>query len=123
MRADPRFQGKSKEFWAHVRTISQEVGYTRRGTKEILVPSIPEIAAAFERLGLSRDHVIAGGGRLTAFGASLADYFSFRASVLNDQVRDDLMDKDEARSLFKKLRGKRQAHCPLPMKIVSHRVV
>lgn len=79
------------------------------------MPSTAEVVAAFEHLNLSSDHVIARNEQLTAFGTSLLDYFSFRASVLNERVRHDLMDKDEARLLFKKLRGRRRVRCPLPM--------
>lgn len=116
MRADPRFLGQSKEFWAHVRTISQEIGYTERGTRAIRVPSIAEIRAAFNRLNLSTDHLIAQQGELKPFGELLMDYFSFRASALNDRVRHDLMDKAAAEALFKRLRGRRRkVSCPLPM--------
>lgn len=108
--------GQSKEFWAHVRTISQEIGYTERGTRAIRVPSIAEIRAAFNRLNLSTDHLIAQQGELKPFGELLMDYFSFRASALNDRVRHDLMDKAAAEALFKRLRGRRRkVSCPLPM--------
>ncbi|MGH8865669.1 MAG: DUF7690 domain-containing protein [Burkholderiales bacterium] len=41
MNPDPRFLAQSKEFWANVRTISQEVGYTQRGQGTIKVPTPP----------------------------------------------------------------------------------
>jgi hypothetical protein len=110
LQADPRFQRQGKEFWAHVRTISQEVGYTRRGAGEIRVPSFADIRAAFARLELSCDHLDG-----TVFGDTLLAYFSFRAKVLNGQVRRNLMDKKQAEALFKKLRGKTRPRCPLPM--------
>lgn len=115
MKADGRFLHQTKEFWAHVRTISQEIGYTRRGTKAILIPTLDEIRDSFADLSLSTDHIIGADGALTEFGTTLLGYFSFRAAALNDQVRHNLMDKKAAAALFKKLRGKQKFQCPLPM--------
>lgn len=115
MKADPRFLRQGKEFWAHVRTISQEVGYTRRGTKAILIPTVPEIVAALTKLKLSSEHVVRRDGSLTAFGARLLDYFAFRAEILNGTVQYNLMDKRAAGTLFKRLRGRRKFKCPMPM--------
>lgn len=74
-----------------------------------------EVRIAFAKLSLSTDHLIDNEGRLTSFGETLYGYFSFRASVLNDQVRHNLMDKTQAQKLFKKIRGKAKTSCPLPM--------
>jgi hypothetical protein len=115
MRADPRFLRQTKEFWAHIRTISQEIGYTRRSTGTILVPTLDEIKAAFADLSLSTAHIVTDKDVLTDFGATLLGYFSFRASVLNEDVRRNLMDKEAAEALFKKLRGRLKIGCPLPM--------
>ena len=40
MKPNPRFLNLPKDFWANVRLVSQEVGYTVRGQKEIKVPSL-----------------------------------------------------------------------------------
>lgn len=120
MKADPRFLRQTKEFWAHVRTISQEIGYTRRGTGAILIPTLDEIRDAFADLSLSTDHIIGGDNAVTPFGETLLGYFSFRASALNDHVRHNLMDKKAAEALFKKLRGRLKTQCPLPMNKQKH---
>jgi hypothetical protein len=57
LKADPRFLAQSKEFWANVRTISQEVGYTERGTRTIKIPSLETIREEFGRLGLGTAHI------------------------------------------------------------------
>lgn len=115
LRADPRFLRQSKEFWANIRTISQEVGYTRRGKDAILVPALEEIEKAFSRLSLSTSHIADKRGKLTTFGATLRDYFIFRATVLNGHVRSNLMNKDAAETLFNDLRTRLNPRCPLPM--------
>jgi hypothetical protein len=50
LRADRRFQNQPKHFWANVRSISQHVGYTSRGTGQILVPDLPTIVKALGEL-------------------------------------------------------------------------
>lgn len=115
MKADPRFLSQSKEFWAHVRTVSQEIGYTKRGEKKILVPSLEQIRKAFERLSLSVQHIADEEDRLTKFGTTLLDYFAFRASILDSTVRGNLMDKAAAEIVFKRLRQQLKPKCVLPL--------
>jgi hypothetical protein len=71
LKPDKRFTAKPKQFWAHVRTISQEVGYTDRTTKTILIPSLNAIRKKFDTLGLSSIHIADAEGELTDFGKSL----------------------------------------------------
>jgi hypothetical protein len=47
LRPDERFLRKPKAFWASVRTISQQVGYTQRGTGRIKVPDLKAMQKAF----------------------------------------------------------------------------
>lgn len=115
LKADWRFIGLPQEFWAHVRTISQEAGYTRRGANAILVPTLAEIQRAFARLSLSTAHVINSDGEATEFGELLLAYFELRAGLLNQQVRQLLMNKDEAQAVFEQLREKLKPKCPLPL--------
>ena len=115
MKADIRFLTQTKEFWANVRTISQEVGYTERGAKSIKIPTLHAIREEFARLGLSTTHIARADDTLTDFGRRLFDYFAFRANVLNDTVRDQLMKKDSAEIEFKRLKTRLKPKCPLPM--------
>ncbi|MHB1702033.1 MAG: DUF7687 domain-containing protein [Acidobacteriaceae bacterium] len=115
MKADIRFLRQPKEFWANVRTISQEVGYTNRAKSSIHIPTIAEIRREFLHLGLNTAHITDDFGTLTAFGQMLLDYFRFRANVLNDTVREQLMNKDEASVKFENLRAGLRPTCPLPM--------
>ena len=114
MTPNPAFLRKSPEFWAHVRTISQEIGYTDRATKAIRVPTLPEVRSAFKRLELSITHVAAKGDNLTDFGKSLFDYFAFRSAVLSE-VKGWLMNKGQAEAEFEKLKKKLSPKCALPM--------
>lgn len=115
MKADPRFLTQPKEFWANVRTISQEVGYTERGENSIKIPSLQAIRHEFDRLGLSTAHIANADDTLTIFGQCLFNYFTFRATVLNDTVQGNFMKKKSAEVEFKRLKKQLKPQCPLPM--------
>ena len=99
---DARFVKQPRSFWAHVRSISEEVGYTVHGQGKIKVPILAELVAALNALRLRSDH-IAGAGKPTALGQLLLDYFAYRADVLNNRVEHQLMDVDAARVEFERL--------------------
>jgi hypothetical protein len=115
LRANPLFLAQTKEFWAHVRTISQEVGYTERGKKSVKIPSLEAIRDEFARLGLSTAHIANTDNTLTNFGQHLLDYFSFRAALLNNTVQGLFMHKESAEVEFNRLKARLKPQCPLPM--------
>jgi len=115
LKPDPRFLRQPKEFWAHVRTISQEIGYTNRSTKGIHIPTVAEVTQAFQCLGLTSTHIADGDDALTGFGGLLLEYFKYRALVLNHFVQRMLMNKDTAAAEFARLQIQLQPSCPLPM--------
>ncbi len=113
MRADPRFMNQPKSFWANVRSISQELGYTARKTSQIKVYSQADMARAMTERGLGVAH-LSGPEGPTAMGALLEAYFSYRAQTLNGVVQPLLMDAPEARALFESLKTQLNPTCPLP---------
>jgi hypothetical protein len=115
LKANPRFLTQPKAFWANVRTISQEVGYTERGTHSVKIPTLKAIRHEFEKLGLTTVHIADTENTLTDFGQHLFSYFTFRATVLNDNVRSCFMNKDEAELEFNRLKAELNPQCPLPM--------
>jgi hypothetical protein len=112
---EAQFLQMPRVFWANVRLLSEQVGYTLRGTGRIKVPTIPEITSAYTNLGLSVEHLVTNKGRLTTTGSKLLAYFTLRAERLNKEAEPALMDVAEARSLFRKLRAKLRPKCPIPM--------
>ena len=115
MKPDPRFVKQPKHFWANVRSISQHIGYTQRGTGRVLVPELPAMTDALEELGLVGSHLVNEEAEPTEFGLTLSSYFRYRAQVLNDTVRVKLMNASEARKAFNRLCRKLKPHCPLPL--------
>jgi hypothetical protein len=115
MKPEALFLKQPKMFWAHVRTISQHVHYTARGTGQIKIPSLEEIRAAMTDLELRSTHIVDTNGKATSFGKLLIDYFNHRARVLNGFVQTQLMNKDEARAAFEEQKAKCSPRCPIPM--------
>lgn len=91
MKADPRFATLPKSFWAAVRSISQEVGYTIRGESQVKIPTIGEIRRAFDNLRLNPDR-IGDAENPTELANTLLAYYEHRANVLNKFVEPRLMD-------------------------------
>lgn len=115
MKPDPRFLYQPKHFWANVRSISQHLGYTARGTGQILVPQLDAIVRALGELGLGTGHVVATDGRPTAFGDALLAYFVHRAETLNNFVEPRLMNAAQAAAAFKQVRRVTKSNLPIPM--------
>lgn len=104
MRANNRFIGLDKGFWAHVRSISEAQGYTDRGTGGIKTLGPPGIVAAFRKLGLSCEHLVLQ-GQLTPRGKQLCEYFHYRADVLDNFVKPRLMDAGRAEGVYNELKA------------------
>lgn len=114
MKADSQFLSQTKEFWAHVRVISQDIGYTERGTNSIKTPSLKLVREKFNDSGLNVDHIANQNNKLTLFGQQLFRYFDFRADILNNFVQQQLMDKAEAGRIFDQMKDRLNPQCPLP---------
>ncbi len=115
MQPHSRFLKQPKAFWACVRTISQQVGYTARGTGQIKIPTENEIEAAFRDLGLDASSLVNDQRKPTPLAISLLDYFTYRANALNLHVEPRLMDATRAKNEFDKLRFKLNPRRPFPM--------
>lgn len=117
MKPDDRFLSQQKDFWAHVRTLSQHLGYTEKQAPskgQVKVPTLGECLTAFGDLELEAGHLV-DGGRTTPFMELLLAYFDYRADALNSFVESHLMKADEARRLFRRLKREYKPACPLPM--------
>jgi len=113
MKAESKFLNQPLEFWANVKLISQKVGYTDRKASKIKIPTIKEIQKAFFDLGLDDSKILIK-GETTAFGDLLLEYFEHRSSFLEDNVKQNLLNKDSAKKIFDKLLKKFNPSCPLP---------
>lgn len=112
MRANSRFLAQPRQFWANVRSISQELGYTQSGA--VRLHSLEDMCGAMTALGLTTDHLMVADAP-TELGRDLEEYFEYRARVLNEFVEQRLMNAATAKSAFEALRGELNPKCALPM--------
>jgi hypothetical protein len=105
VKADPRFIKQTNAFWAHIRTISEEIGYSERGKGQVKVPTLAAVVQALRHLGLKTDHVADAAGRPTAFGTLLINYFDYRAEALHKCAQPNLMGVAQAKKVFEKLKA------------------
>lgn len=115
MKPDERFLNQPKHFWANVRSISQHIGYTAKGTGQIEVPTLSEMKACLQALGLGSTHILNDHDQPTEFGVILHSYFAHRAERLNTFVEPRLMEVNRAKQVFKKLRAELHPTCPIPL--------
>jgi hypothetical protein len=115
VKPDPRFTNQPKHFWANIRSISQHMGYTVRGTGQILVPDLRGILDALGALDLGVSHVVEMDGKPTAIGDSMMEYFKHRAELLNEFVKPRLMDARQAAAAYRRVRTATKSNLPIPM--------
>jgi hypothetical protein len=112
MKAHEKFFDLPNNFWALVRLVSQEVGYSDRKTKGVKVPSVEEISKKLHRFDIDYDRLKT---QHIEFGNLFLEYFSYRAEVLNQYVQPRLMDAERAQATFEEHRQRLNPSCPLPM--------
>jgi hypothetical protein len=124
MQPNRAFVGLPKSFWANIRTISQEVGYTVKLKRQpgvtgqvgpIKVPLLSEVQEALESMQLSSRHLIGARGKPSRLGRLVFDYYEYRADALNRIVEPLLMNADQASALFTELRANLRKPASLPM--------
>ena len=115
MTPDPRFIALPKSFWAFVRLIGQECGYTERGRGEILVPSREQVESRLERIDIAPGGLTHELLRGVSIWDKLAEYFEHRADILHRHVEPSLMDAETAKKEYESLKKKLKPQCPLPM--------
>ena len=91
--ADDVWQNQSQIFWNYVRIISENLGYSRNG--KVLRHSEADIRRALTILNLSVD--------IDATIDQLAQYFHFRANLIETTMATYLQTPDEARMLFEEV--------------------
>jgi hypothetical protein len=115
MKPNELFLKLPKTFWASVRLISQDVGYTEKRTDRIKVPSREQIKTRLERREIDFDKIQSQIFDSKDFGTLLADYFAYRADILYSFVEPHLMDSKKAQRTFEKFHKKLKPSRRVPM--------
>jgi hypothetical protein len=115
MKPNPHFLKRPSSFWAHVRSLSQTLGYTVRKSHMVATFKVAEIKSGMEQSNLSCNHLFDAKGNPTELCNDLISYFQYRSDVINTHVHSNLMNKEQCRKLFRKLKRVIKPKCPLPM--------
>ena len=115
MKPAARFAGQSKSFWACVRSLSQELGYTVKGQGRIKTYTINEIKQGFVNLDLNPLAISDRNGAPTKLASLLQKYFQYRAEVLESVAARKLMNAWQAKEVFEYHLQKFQPSRPPPM--------
>lgn len=94
MQAFSEFQNMSADFWAFIKFISEMLGYTHRGHGTVRSYTFEEI----QQLCYDKNTVVS-----SAYIQKAVRYCDKRAELLNNYVRNMLMDAEAARTEFNKL--------------------
>jgi hypothetical protein len=113
VKPNPAFLNQEKSFWAFVRTLTQQVGYTERGKDEIKIPTLQELEFGLAALSLDVS-AVSENGSPTDLGQKLLDYFVYRASAI-DELKAQLMTGTQAAQLFKELKKNCRHVCDMPL--------
>lgn len=110
---EKRFVDLPKKFWALVRLIGQECGYTEKG--RISIPSREQVSDSLKALKLNKDglELKLPDGRMT--WDALQEYFEYRSNILHRQIEPNLMNAKEAEAEYIKLKKTFNPKCPLPL--------
>ncbi len=109
------FLGQPESFWANVRLIGEGSGYSDRGQDRVKTPTVNEMISALRKRNLATHHLVGATGQTTVQGRLTLDYLEYRAAILNDIVRPNLMTAPQAANLFNSLKSEHDPNCPLPM--------
>jgi len=112
---DPRYTRVPAAFWAYVRAVSQDLGYSDRVSRSLRRYSEEEVLSWAGDRGIARnaiENVIDEQGTLLD---CIVGYLNRRADLLEECARPNLMDRDTARKEFSRLQKTHKPKCKLPL--------
>lgn len=112
MRPIEKYLHKPHSFWASVRSLSQQVGYSKGD--RIIVPTLRQMADAFDALELDSSK-LKKDGKPTDFALELIEYFEARSKALMEIAEPNLMTAEQAKLLFDEKFAELAPNCPIPM--------
>lgn len=100
MKSTARWKHMPPEFWHYVRVLSEHLGYSRQ--KVVLRHTKSEIRQGLRNLGLSSIPLESPQGTHVSIN-DLAEYFSFRADLIENEIAKNLQSAAEAKKLFERI--------------------
>jgi hypothetical protein len=105
------FQKQPRHFWAHVKLLSEGLGYSSGG--KIKRYTHDELKKFLISYGLSASHLHEYIDENTTYGDLIIRYIAYRADVIETSIESNLMNRDQAKSEFEQLRATFTGTLPL----------
>lgn len=114
MKPNDIYLNQDLSFWATVKYVSEQAGYTNRKTKanpvstlKVLSPS--QVRSTLEKCDIERETISNEQCEL------VSEYIGYRAHTLTHLVEPSLMYRDQARILFEEIKERVKPLHPIPM--------
>ncbi len=108
-----KFLKQPKNFWAQIKLVSMSLGYSKKNT--IKEYKIEDIVDCLKNHDLSTDHLVDLSNKVTTEGRLLVEYFSYRAEALGGIARPNLMNRDQAKIEFEKIKKSYSSKVLIPL--------
>ncbi len=96
------FQAQPRHFWAHVKLLSEGLGYSSKGKiKRYLLSDLKHFLTQY---GLSVNHLEVTIADNISYGDLVIAYIDYRANILETSVMPNLMNREQAKAEFEQLR-------------------
>lgn len=115
MKPNLNFLDKDLNFWANVRTLSEKIGYTKRGRNTVLKFTEDDIKKSVESINLKKENYFRLDNSPTKLTMEIISYIDYRADILNKFISKKLLDISTSEKLFNRLKSRYQPQCPIPM--------
>jgi len=114
MRPDVRFLDKSRGFWAYVRLISEQAGYSQKGKqgtqRTLKAYDAQDMVGTLRARELPTTEVANGDGSLTPLGHDILSYLTVRRRLLTEQAEPSLQTYAEAEAMFEHVVSEHPRH-------------
>lgn len=105
------FQAQPRHFWAHVKLLSEGLGYSEKGKlKRYTTSDLKQFLASY---GLSTQHLDDMVSAGTTYGELVTAYIDYRANILETSVTANLMNREQAKAEFERLSSAYAGTLPL----------
>ncbi len=105
------FQKQPRHFWAHIKLLSEGLGYSSEGKiKRYTLSDLQKFLVSYD---LSVRHLNEIIDKNTTYGELIIAYIDYRAEVLETIVAPNLMNREQAKAEFEQLRTKFTGTLPL----------
>lgn len=115
MKPNKEFVSLPKDFWANIKLLSEEMGYSKRGSDQIKIYSKKEIMDSLKKRNFDISYLKYKIRNNKTYLEVIINYLNYRSKCLSNIVKPNLMNRDSAKIIFEKLKLKLSPKCKLPM--------